>query len=416
MSRAGLKSRGVEALVRLAPRLLALRGKLPGRRGTELFCDPLDAHSWLLVTELWRHRARLPDDFRLHWMSAPGPALDPEPELRSSHASHDVGVLAEFFQFDLGPSPGQLCPQRALTQAAGCLEGDGLRRLQAAAERAPEVFCAPEPPSALDYAAAAPRLHEEMRRGVERQAALGHYQGAMLYHGGEWFWGVDRLPLWLAQGSCDPVAVWDARVFRAKRAPGPPGQPPRQLEVYFSFRSPYSYLALGRVAELAQHYGLELRLRPVLPMVMRGFAVPRAKKYYILFDAAREARRLQIPFGRISDPVGSGAERCLAAFVAADHEDERLAFSLAACEAIWSQGIDVATDSGLARVCARSGLAWTRVQAAVARDEWRGVAEGHRAALSELGLWGVPSFRLGERVLWGQDRVRVLQRMLARDT
>ena len=35
--------------------------------------------------------------------------------------------------------------------------------------------------------------------------------------------------------------------------------------MFFSFRSPYSYIALPRAYALADHYGLTLRLRPVLP-------------------------------------------------------------------------------------------------------------------------------------------------------
>ena len=64
------------------------------------------------------------------------------------------------------------------------------------------------------------------------------------------------------------------------------------LELFHSFRSPYSYLSLRRVYEIADAFGLELRLRPVLPMVMRGMLVPRPKLLYIAKDTAREAERL----------------------------------------------------------------------------------------------------------------------------
>ena len=44
-------------------------------------------------------------------------------------------------------------------------------------------------------------------------------------------------------------------------------------------------------------------------MVMRSLPVPPSKRRYITLDAAREARRLGIPFGRIADPVGRPVER-----------------------------------------------------------------------------------------------------------
>ena len=40
-------------------------------------------------------------------------------------------------------------------------------------------------------------------------------------------------------------------------------------ELYFSFRSPYSYLAVGRYRALAEDYDLEIALRPVYPLAIR---------------------------------------------------------------------------------------------------------------------------------------------------
>src|SRR5262245_42659955 len=38
-----------------------------------------------------------------------------------------------------------------------------------------------------------------------------------------------------------------------------------EVDVFWSFRSPYSYLATPRLAELAAAYDVELRIRPVYP-------------------------------------------------------------------------------------------------------------------------------------------------------
>src|SRR3954469_8583157 len=84
------------------------------------------------------------------------------------------------------------------------------------------------------------------------------------------------------------------------------------LGFFYSFRSPYSYLAAPRAFGLGERFDVELAFRGVIPMAMRGEAVPRAKRVHTLRDAAREAKRLGMPFGRIHDPIGSGAMRCLA--------------------------------------------------------------------------------------------------------
>ncbi|MEZ4375558.1 MAG: DsbA family protein [Polyangiaceae bacterium] len=415
MLKSQLQSRAVEGLLRLGPGLLELRRWLPGRGGTALFCDPLDAHSWLLAAALWRERAALPPDFELYWVQAPEQALDPEPELRVRHASRDVRLLTETYELGLEGGLLELSPEAALAAAARSLHApSGRARLEAVATLAPEVFVADEPPAGIDYSLASARLRAEMTQGSELLRRLGHYQGAMLYHRGAWFWGVDRLPLWLAEVSGDGSSGDGARVFRARPTTGAAqaaSEGARRLSLYFSFRSPYSYLALARAVALAERNGVELELRPVLPMVMRGLAVPRLKKFYLLFDAAREAKRLGIPFGRICDPVGRGAERCLAAFSATSGA-QGVAFASRAMRAIWSEGVDVASDSGLRGVCEAVGLAWTRVQAAIANEQWRALAARNREQLTALGLWGVPSFEFEGQVVWGQDRLRLLERLM----
>jgi 2-hydroxychromene-2-carboxylate isomerase len=63
---------------------------------------------------------------------------------------------------------------------------------------------------------------------------------------------------------------------------------------------------------------------------------------------------------------------------------------------------------------ARAGLSASQVEAALADSSWRSVAEANRAELFDLGLWGVPSFRVqGREAHWGQDRLWAVERDLA---
>jgi 2-hydroxychromene-2-carboxylate isomerase len=182
------------------------------------------------------------------------------------------------------------------------------------------------------------------------------------------------------------------------------------LELFHSFRSPYSYLSLKRVFAITDAFGLQLKLRPVLPMVMRGMQVPRAKLLYIARDTAREAERLEIPYGKIADPVGKGAERCLAVFRYAESEHKARDFLANAGLAIWSEAVDVSTDKGMRKVTGRTGLFWPDVVAAMESDDWRPETEANRESMMASGSWGVPTIRLGDEVFWGQDRDWLLAR------
>ena len=253
------------------------------------------------------------------------------------------------------------------------------------------------------------------------QKRLGHYNSAMLHYGGEWYWGVDRLHYLLNR--LDELGASRAGQHSSKLASlcqathvSLPVTPPHAarglpaLEYFHSFRSPYSYLALQRTFETADAFGLKLKIRPVLPMVMRGMQVPRMKLLYIAKDTMREAERLGIAYGKMADPVGAGAERCLAVFLYAEAEKRERDFLLNAGTAIFSEAIDVATDAGMRKVTGRTGLFWPDVLAAMDADDWRAPIEANRDSMMASGSWGVPTLRLGDEVFWGQDREWLLIR------
>jgi 2-hydroxychromene-2-carboxylate isomerase len=57
-------------------------------------------------------------------------------------------------------------------------------------------------------------------------------------------------------------------------------------------------------------------------------------------------------------------------------------------------------------------LFWPEVKVALTLDDWRSKVEEHRQIMTEAGVWGVPSFKIGEIALWGQDRDWLLTRMI----
>lgn len=131
---------------------------------------------------------------------------------------------------------------------------------------------------------------------------------------------------------------------------------------------------------------------------------------YLITDAAREARRLKLRFGKFADPIGKGTERCLAVFFYAQGEKRERDFLFNAGEAIWADAVDVSTDKGMREVASRTGLFWPDVVAAMAKDDWRETAEANRESMMDSGCWGVPTMRLGDFAVWGQDRDWLLVR------
>jgi 2-hydroxychromene-2-carboxylate isomerase len=187
-----------------------------------------------------------------------------------------------------------------------------------------------------------------------------------------------------------------------------------QLDFYYSFRSPYSYLAAPRAFALPERFDVQLDFRGVIPMAMRGQAVPRAKRLHTLRDAAREATRLGMPFGRIHDPIGDGAMRCLLVGELAREVGRAREFVLEAGRCIWSEAADVSRDPALRQVCERAGLDWDRCVAALDDEAALARVRANTDALVKLGHWGVPVFVFGDELFWGQDRIEDVETALRR--
>ncbi|MEP3890699.1 MAG: DsbA family protein [Hellea sp.] len=247
-----------------------------------------------------------------------------------------------------------------------------------------------------------------------RREKLGHYLGGTLYYGGEWYWGLDRLHYLEAR-----LAQLGARkngagglIYEPPTKPVSSGKTGAKLHWYLSFRSPYSAIVRDRVKAMAEAYGADLKLRFVLPMVMRGLPVPPNKKKYIPFDTAREARRQDVPFGRVMDPVGRPVELGYSLLPWAREQGRAYAFVNAFLSCVWAEGTDAGSHKGLQKIVERAGLDWAQAKDIVGNEDWRDEAEANRLEMMERGIWGVPSFRVGDTITWGQDRLWVIEHAL----
>jgi 2-hydroxychromene-2-carboxylate isomerase len=356
----------------------------------------------------------------------------------------------------VGPPPDAAAPERAKLEAyarrdaADVAPGYGLDFPEGAktpdaalVTRAQAVLASAR--AATDFAGAAPRVgralwsndtaglealaaelgvaepaavRARLEAGNALRAKLGHYLGAMFHYGGEWYWGVDRLEhlerrldaLGARRAGAERGSIAKRPTVGAKPTRHGPG-PRLALEYYPSQRSPYTYIAMERVYELAQRQPVELVLRPVLPMVMRGLPVPRAKQLYIMLDTKREAEDAGVAFGRVADPVGRPVERVFSLFPWARERGRAAQLLASFARAAFAEGVDTGSDAGLRFVVERAGLAWDEARAHLDGEGWRAELEANRVAMFELGLWGVPSFCLRDasgRALystWGQDRL-----------
>jgi 2-hydroxychromene-2-carboxylate isomerase len=384
-----------------------------------------DPYAHLVAQLLPAFVARWAIELVPHLVGPPSDAAAPEREKLAAFARRDVADVAPGYGLAFPPESAQPTPERVAAASRILARAIETGAFVAIAARVGDALWSggdgalaaieDEHGAASDAAVA-----RAVADGNALRAKRGHYLGAMLFYGGEWYWGVDRL----SHLERRLRALGLARTAEASRDLAPRPDPSRDpapaarsrvtLEVFPSLRSPYTAIVMDRVLDLPKRLPVDLRLRPVLPMVMRGLPVPREKQLYIVLDAKREADDAGVAFGRVCDPVGRPVERCFSLYAWARERGCDAALLRSFTHAAFAEGVDTSSDAGLRLVVERAGLVWSEALDHLDRDGWRAELEVNRETLFALGLWGVPSFRIlargddpdeTEYATWGQDRL-----------
>jgi 2-hydroxychromene-2-carboxylate isomerase len=194
-------------------------------------------------------------------------------------------------------------------------------------------------------------------------------------------------------------------------------------DLYWSFRSPYSYMVTPRLQALDAEHDAHCNVRVVYPLAVRTpeFFDNRDPLWFSYFmqDVFREAAFLGLPFRwPRPDPVqqapGVGyrmeqpyIHRLTHLGVAATERGRGLAFLAEVSRTIWGGEVDNWQEGDhLARATERAGLDYAELSAAVDGnpDHHRAVVEENQIAQRAAGHWGVPMMVFGQEAFYGQDR------------
>ena len=211
-----------------------------------------------------------------------------------------------------------------------------------------------------------------------------------------------------------------------------------KADLFFSFRSPYSYLAIGRYRQLAEEYDVDIALRPVYPLAIRqpDFFERNHPNWlrYTFLDVMRVAQFHGIRFGppRPDPIVQDIATRKIAEeqpYIrritrlgqAAGRRGKGLAFAAEVAPLIWGGADNWHEGEHLAEAAARAGLDLAELDTEVSAEPEELDAEiaANLQALEDAGHWGVPTLVFEGEPFFGQDRIemakwRMEQKGLAR--
>ena len=194
----------------------------------------------------------------------------------------------------------------------------------------------------------------------------------------------------------------------------------RQVDVFFTHASPWTYLGWARFREVARRTGAEVTYRPIqmAPVFEASGGLPlgrRAKQRqaYRLMELRRWRERLGVPINL--QPAHFPVDDRQAARLAIAHQrggGDPAPLSQAIMAAIWEQERDVADHQTLEGILLEQGLDPTALFEAAADPAVQAVHDDNTRLAIERGVFGVPTFEIAGDLFWGQDRLDFVEQAL----
>ncbi|MFT4671259.1 MAG: 2-hydroxychromene-2-carboxylate isomerase [Pseudohongiellaceae bacterium] len=198
------------------------------------------------------------------------------------------------------------------------------------------------------------------------------------------------------------------------------------VDVYFSFRSPYSYLATPDMLKLKQEYTAAVNLRPVFPIAVRNpeFFDPSNLKRarYIGLDWVRRAEFLGMAkHWPNPDPITQNMETYEIAEeqpliheltklgVEAQRQGRGIEFAKHVSHLIFGGIKDWNQGDHFTKAVSDAGLNLAELRANIENGNHLEEISANQDALEDSGHWGVPTYVFNNEPFFGQDRIDLLR-------
>jgi carboxymethylenebutenolidase len=195
------------------------------------------------------------------------------------------------------------------------------------------------------------------------------------------------------------------------------------VDYFASLNSPWTHLGAARLEAIIERHGASLRIYPVdfgtIFPASGGLPLPKRspqRQAYRLQELERWRAHLGIPI-HIKPRFFPAAEALPAGCVIAARETlgDRPAIRLAhrVLKALWEEERDTGDPDILATLIDALGLDAASLLAQGREDRWAEKRALDTQAALARGVFGAPSYVVGEEIFWGQDRLDFLERRLA---
>ncbi len=196
------------------------------------------------------------------------------------------------------------------------------------------------------------------------------------------------------------------------------------IDYYVSLNSPWTHLGARRIEALAKKYGATMKIFPVdfgaVFAASGGLPLPKRspqRQAYRLQELRRWKDHLGIPI-TIQPKFFPSSEQLTAGCVIALRETQgdapAIALAHAVLRAVWEEERNPADAATLAALIKGCGLDAEKVMALGAEPRWQEMRVADTNAALARGVFGAPSYVIGQEIFWGQDRLEFVERFLAK--
>jgi len=190
------------------------------------------------------------------------------------------------------------------------------------------------------------------------------------------------------------------------------------IDFFFDVISPYVYIADALLPSLrARHPDVTIVYRPILfAAVLKhwgqlGPAEIPAKRVFTFKDILRRCAEHDLPLrGPASHPFNPlTAQRAILAAA----PEQRAAATTAIARAGWAEGAELSDPAVIVAALDRAGLPGAELVARTADPAIKTALAAECERAIALGVFGVPSWLVRGELIWGQDRLRDVEAVLA---
>ena len=192
----------------------------------------------------------------------------------------------------------------------------------------------------------------------------------------------------------------------------------KSVEFFFDLGSPATYLAYTQLPGICEQTGSELIYRPMLlggVFKATGNASPAtiaAKGRYMFVDLSRYASRYGVAF-RLNPHFPINTLTIMRGAIVADDEDVLDDYVDAVNRAMWEEGLKMDDPEVIAPFLSANGFDGPALLARTQEPGIKAKLVANTEAAVARGVFGIPTFFVGDDIFFGKDRLGQVEEALA---